>query len=201
MLEQTKLKFYRFLSIFLLVTLLSLSGVMYVSAHGGDVTLIHACVNNRNGAVRIVSATTTCEANKETALDWSIQGPKGDKGDSGDVGPMGSQGPQGQMGPQGPAGVMFFYQRETLGLDLEPGTGGGDTAWCDPSDVAISGGVYSYGSGVRVQNSRQQLANVTIDEYGQLLYADYGWQIDVGNDSDIFPARVIVYAMCAHLGP
>ena len=69
MLDQTKLKFYRFLSAILLVVMLSMSGVMYVSAHGGDITLIHACVINRTGAVRIVSATSTCDANKETTLD------------------------------------------------------------------------------------------------------------------------------------
>ena len=97
MLEKTKVKFYRFLSAILLVALLSLSSVIYVSAHGGDVTLIHACVNNRTGALRIVSATTTCDANKETALDWGIQGPKGDKGDTG------------PKGPQGPAGVLGIY--------------------------------------------------------------------------------------------
>ena len=77
--------------------MLSLSGVMYVSAHGGDVTLIHACVNNRTGAVRIVSPTTACDASKETASDWNIQGPKGDKGDTG------------PKGPQGPAGVLGIY--------------------------------------------------------------------------------------------
>lgn len=94
MLDQTKLKFYRFLSAILLVAMLSMSGVIYVSAHGGDVTLIHACVNNRTGMPRIISATATCDASKETALDWGIQGPKGDKGDT---------------GPKGPAGVLGIY--------------------------------------------------------------------------------------------
>src|SRR5215208_6146056 len=74
-LDQTKLKFYRFLSAILLVVMLSMSSVMYVSAHGGDITLIHACVNNRTGMPRIVSATATCDATKEVALDWGIQGP------------------------------------------------------------------------------------------------------------------------------
>ena len=82
MLERTRLKFHRILNAILIAVLLGMSGVMYVSAHGGDITLIHACVINRTGAVRIVSATTTCDANKETTLDWGIQGPKGDKGDT-----------------------------------------------------------------------------------------------------------------------
>jgi len=94
----TRLNFYRFLNVILLVIIFSLGRVMFVSAHGGDGTLIHACVNNRSGAVRIVSANTACDASKETALDWGVQGPQGDKGDTGDVGPTG---PQGEPGPAG----------------------------------------------------------------------------------------------------
>jgi len=36
----------------------------------GDLSLIHACVANRDGAVRIVGPTGACNANKETALHW-----------------------------------------------------------------------------------------------------------------------------------
>ena len=137
MLDQTKLKLYRFLSAILLVALLSLSSVMYVSAHGGDVTLIHACVTNRTGAVRIVSATTTCDANKETTLDWGIQGPKGDKGDTGDVGPMGPQGPEGKTGPA--SGVLNIYRREAVASSpsLMVQT---TSIECDEGDFAISAG-------------------------------------------------------------
>jgi hypothetical protein len=126
MLEKTRLNFYSLLSAFLLVAVLLLSGVTYVSAHGGDVTLIHACVNTRNGSLRIVSATTTCDA-RETALDWGIQGPKGDKGDIGGVGPAGPQGPQGPnglagtQGEQGAVGPMG--PQGEVGAQGEPGTG------------------------------------------------------------------------------
>lgn len=111
MAEQTKLKFFRFLSAILLVALLSMSGVIYVSAHGGDGTLIHACVNNRNGAVRIIGASAACDASKETALDWGIQGPKGDKGD---VGPMGPQGPQGEPGTGGASCDLEWRTKDAL---------------------------------------------------------------------------------------
>src|SRR3990172_10597896 len=69
-----------------------------VSAHGGDVTVIHACVkmgksedakggatgeNERDdkgggtrGLIRIVGADGACKRN-EIALDWNIQGPPG----------------------------------------------------------------------------------------------------------------------------
>ena len=134
-----RLKVYRFLNIFLIVILLGMSSVIYVSAHGGDGSLIHACVNNRSGAVRIVNASSTCDGSKETPLDWNIQGvqgiqgPQGSQGEpglqgaqglpgaqgeqgpqgsEGPMGPQGGQGPVGPMGPQGPAGTgVNFYTR------------------------------------------------------------------------------------------
>jgi len=128
MLDQTKLKFYRFLSAILLVALLSISSVMYVSAHGGDVTLIHACVTNRIGAVRIVSASTTCDANKETALDWGIQGPKGDKGDTG---------PKGPQGPSGVLGIYYVSQSSDPNILTEFTV---VQASCAPGDKVMGGG-------------------------------------------------------------
>lgn len=47
-----------------------------VYAHGGSLNLIHACVKNTNGSLRIVDANTTCN-NGETALDWNTQGVPG----------------------------------------------------------------------------------------------------------------------------
>jgi hypothetical protein len=40
-----------------------------VFGHGGDPTLVHACVNKNSGEVKIVAPTATCKAH-ETALDW-----------------------------------------------------------------------------------------------------------------------------------
>jgi hypothetical protein len=47
-----------------------------VYAQGGDANLIHACVSNANGAVRIIPPTSTCK-NNESPLAWNIQGPAG----------------------------------------------------------------------------------------------------------------------------
>lgn len=77
----------------------SLSAAIYLSAHGGDTALVHACVA-RDGTIRIVAATGVCKSN-ETALDWAIQGPMGPIGPAG---PTGAQGPQGVPGPQGVTG-------------------------------------------------------------------------------------------------
>ena len=79
------------------------------TAHGGDTTLIHACVNKNSGGLRLVGENEECKP-AESALDWNIQGPvgpvgpqglQGPKGDTGAVGPIGTQG---ELGPQGPAG-------------------------------------------------------------------------------------------------
>ena len=63
-----------------------------VSAHGGDTTLIHSCVQKSNGGVRIVGANDICKVN-ETSLDWNIVGPAGSPGPTGPEGPMGPAGP------------------------------------------------------------------------------------------------------------
>ena len=94
----------------LIVALLATSAL--VLAHGGDGSLIHACVNPA-GQIRIIGANDTCK-NQETALDWGIvgppgaagpQGPQGDPGAAGATGPAGPQGPQGPQGDPGPAGA------------------------------------------------------------------------------------------------
>jgi len=82
---------------------LTFFNVLATSAHGGDTTLIHACVRNITGLIRIIDANGTCTSN-ETPLDWRIQGEPGPIGPQGPIGPAGPQGPQGPDGPQGPEG-------------------------------------------------------------------------------------------------
>jgi hypothetical protein len=45
-----------------------------VYTHGGDATLIHACVNKSSGEIKIVGANASCK-NNETALDWPSTSP------------------------------------------------------------------------------------------------------------------------------
>ncbi len=57
------------------VFVLALTGVTpVVYAHGGGTTLIHACVNNSSGEVKIVGANASCK-NNETALHWPSMAP------------------------------------------------------------------------------------------------------------------------------
>src|SRR5436190_15149183 len=64
---------------------------------------IHACVDQRSGALRIVAAGDSC-GKHETALDWNIQGPPGAGGPQGPIGPQGPVGPAGSRGLDGPVG-------------------------------------------------------------------------------------------------
>jgi hypothetical protein len=110
----------------LLIVMLAASLTSWVvRAHGGDITLIHACVtvghtdddddkaSDENavkarrsiGAIRIIGADEECKKN-EVALDWNIQGPAGPAGPQGDVGPAGPPGPAGPAGPQGDVGPV-----------------------------------------------------------------------------------------------
>lgn len=76
-----------------------------VSAHGGDTSRIHACLNPGNGTIYVVGANLSCGPN-QTALDWNIQGPQGPQGAQGPQGPAGPQGPVGATGPIGPVGLQ-----------------------------------------------------------------------------------------------
>jgi hypothetical protein len=75
--------------------------------------LIHACVNRRTGAVRIVRSARSCKARRsgnseasEFAISWNKQGPPGQQGLPGPTGQGGQIGPGGQSGPPGPPGPV-----------------------------------------------------------------------------------------------
>jgi hypothetical protein len=70
--------------------------VTIVSAHPGPVApgVIHSCVNNSSGTIKIVSAATTCK-NNETAVDWNAQGAPGADGEDGEDGTDGTDGVSG----------------------------------------------------------------------------------------------------------
>ena len=112
------------------------SGVTYVAATSSS-DVVHACVNNTTGVVRIVDPSRSgnlgnCISSpallRETAMTWNVEGPagapglpgapgapgakgdpgeKGDKGDKGDPGAQGIPGPQGTPGTPGASGTVF----------------------------------------------------------------------------------------------
>jgi hypothetical protein len=106
-------------------------GAFVTWAHGGDPTVVHACVNNSNGVVRIVMPNITCQPN-ETARHWAIQGTVGPVGPQGVAGAPGAQGPPGPTGPQGVEGVAG-----TPGAQGPPGPTGPEGPPGTPGDGAV----------------------------------------------------------------
>src|SRR5687768_13682214 len=93
--QETTMTRVRFLAALVAVTL-SLPGL--AAAHGGDTSLVHACVHSLTKAVRIVGVNATCVL-PEVARHWSIAGPTGRQG------PRGLQGVAGPVGPAGAPGA------------------------------------------------------------------------------------------------
>ena len=74
---------------------LFISPAMLSRADGGDTSLIHACVKDKGGDVKIVGANSLCPSGY-SPLHWGITGP---------------QGPQGIQGPPGPASLPTAYSQ------------------------------------------------------------------------------------------
>ena len=181
------------------VILISLLSVTLVSAHGGDVSLIHACVAS-SGAIRIVGPNTVCTG-KDSALDWNIQGPKGPIGPigpQGEQGPQGLPGEQGQMGPQGlqgPAGisglVVVSNTVESNPLDRHYLSG---SANC-PSGKKVIGGGYTLGGNYQ---------GATITSNSPLIFVDppqEGWGVAGENFTQSDRWTATIWVICANVAP
>ena len=77
-----------------------ISPAIYTKADGGDISLIHACVRDRGGDVKIVGANSGCPSGY-SPLHWAITGP------------------QGIQGPPGPASLPSAYY-ETIDSNFIP---------------------------------------------------------------------------------
>jgi hypothetical protein len=77
------------------------------SAHGGNTALIHACVHDDTGDVRIVGANQGCRRT-ESPLHWNKRGRRGPRGPAGATGATGAEGATGPQGPQGDTGPRGF---------------------------------------------------------------------------------------------
>jgi len=116
---------FRF-SVFLCVFALLACGALLMFAQppaGADqpvATIYYGCVTNSTGAIRIVSASTSCKTT-EHKIQWNQTGPQGPQGPAGPQGPKGAKGAtgaQGPTGPQGPAGISVGYSAHAGGVTL-----------------------------------------------------------------------------------
>lgn len=118
-------------------------GAIAVSADT-DSSEINACVNDRNGLVRVPEDGSACR-NGEHELSWQLEGPVGQPGPEGPQGEKGEPGQDGQDGEQGPPGEpgglsgsrTFWSEPETVSPNHFWGQA---NAECPDGTVAIGGG-------------------------------------------------------------
>ena len=112
----------------------------------GETSLV-VCVTTRNGAMRTIAPSATCDARKEYRVVLGQVGPTGPRGSTGPAGAVGSPGPTGPTGatgapgPTGSAGsdaTVVFYIVQTYGT----------VATCDATDQVIAGGGWGDDSGL-----------------------------------------------------
>ena len=96
----------------------ALLGATAASAHGGDSSRIHACVNKSSGRIRIVGPLDTCRAG-ERALDWNIRGPQG---------------------PPGPSFLQVVLRTTERQITVEPRDLFPFSTTCAPGEVVLAGG-------------------------------------------------------------
>ena len=80
--------------------------------------VIHACADNSRGLLRMVSASTPCQAS-ETPVSWNVEG---QPGAAGPAGPAGTEGPAGPAGPAGKAGKRGKTGKVKITLGTDVGT-------------------------------------------------------------------------------
>ena len=93
-----------------------LASTLALGASTAGAATIHACVNKRSGAARIVGAKTKCRKSERRAY-WNTAGP---------AGPSGAPGAPGAPGTAGANGVGADYGNENFGLNPLPVTETGD---------------------------------------------------------------------------
>jgi hypothetical protein len=188
-----------------------LAGGSIVWAHGGDTSLVHACVvgsqpNSPN--LRIIGASETCGTG--SALDWNMVGPTGPPGVQGPPGGIGAVGPQGARGPAGPPPstpvlrdsiVRIGIPRRTIrwfsgSIGPNAGTFKSANLPCPSTYPLVLNGSYRivFAPGVRPTSSFTIRSNTRWVSGGR-----QGWGVAVSRDRpSAIPWRLVVYAECAH---
>lgn len=175
-----------------------------VGAHPGPVAnqVIHSCVNNASGEIKIVGAAETCNGNR-TALDWNAVGQQGPQGDPGPVGPQGPAGPAGPAGPQGapgPAGPVGPAGPQ--GPQGVPGVSGyqvvsiinDNQSNFEPLSVSCPAGKVVLGGGAEALGVNSILNRTSP------LPGNTGW-IAVGHQPGFSTVGMSVWAICANVIP
>jgi hypothetical protein len=106
------------------------TGYALTSAGGSSQSAIHACVNNKTGAVRIVRGPRACHRSRrgypgERSVAWNQTGPVGRTG---------------QVGPTGHIGPSDAYYTTSTQLNYAPIQDGGVSVTVPPGNYTATGG-------------------------------------------------------------
>ena len=157
------------------VAVASFSGAALVGAHGGDAALVHGCVSNVDGTLRLLGDTNSACDVDESALDWR-QG--------GRPGPAGPQGPAGETGPSGASGRGLVFRRVER-TESFPTKREAMTVDCDPGEQAVGGGYESDG------------VLKTVVRENQPTLGFRGWRVELDSYVVKTGRRLTAYAICA----
>jgi hypothetical protein len=86
------------------IVIVALAGALVttqIGAHGGDPDLLHSCINNASGEVKIIGPNDACQKNW-TAVDWSTSGAPGEAGPAGRRDLQGPLSSRVRRGPRAP---------------------------------------------------------------------------------------------------
>ena len=158
-----------------LVAMLVCGGAALATIPGGG-GAISGCYAKRDGALRVIDASTAQCKSGETALTWNQSGPQGP---SGETGPAGPQGPQGPPGPASSPG----YQTTSSGVVAVHALASVTAlATCPAGKRAIGGGFTK--SSVEINGSEP-------------YYLNGGWLVRATGPA-LFDGWVEAYAICAN---
>ena len=177
----------------LVTSLILIGGAAWAMAESNNI--INACVA-KDGSLSVVALQGQCK-DKETPLDWNIQGVPGEQGEQGT---QGEQGIQGEQGPPGPSGIVGFYQRKATLANCShpadcPPMSEPLIASCDPGDAATGGSGHIFRTGATWQYEDR----ISIPWPPDINQPPTGWAIPLGPES-VWPALQVI-VICADMTP
>lgn len=144
----------------------------------GSTVKYYACVNQADGAIRMVQQGATCNAN-EDLIEWN------------------QVGPQGPPGEQGPPGVLRFYLISSEKCTIDAATRGSCSAFCNDGDAA-TGGTFHLACPHCDLDFRYEGGNVwTQGGTGMPV----GWKVTIRNNHELSGLDLYAHVICADLTP
>ena len=196
----------------LLALFVALGGTGYaLTSSGTSSTVIHACVNDKTGALRIVGTSTVCHRRRgghpgEHAIDWNATGPSGPVGP---VGPSDAYSVRGQSRTSGENSVTLTLPAGSYVVtggcqaDIEQ-FGGSPT----PLTIGLAQAVLSVGpplapSGGSTIVDFQQSSVPNQGATGGLMldYVQYGATTLTNSGTVTLPSGGTLYETCRNGGP